>query len=415
MMVQRSIRELKAEDFDRVFSIANKAYPPYGDKVIKREAYIRNALATRSSGTFYGCFEEDGTLAGFMELYDMKVNIRQRIIDIGGIGFIAVDALKKREGVAQDIMNFYIGHYKQKNVAMAILYPYSIEFYRKKGFVCAARMHQYRIKPSCIPNNGSKLNVVFAGEKDKVELTECFRRYFEKTNGMVMKRDKDIESLIQSNTIAAYVKDGVMDGYIAFNFKKVNPEYNYMDDMIVSEWIWSSREAFAGLAAFLNTQSDQVTRVVLNTPEENLFLVLSDPSNGLNDAFKNTTHEMYVTASDSMYKIIDIKRLFILFEGYKFGDANITVKFHIDDNFARENSGELTVRFEGGKAVIIEGAVADVTVSMTIDAFTAMFCGTADFAELFRLNCADISDETYVDTVSRAFHYPDRPKTITYF
>lgn len=414
-MTLRTFRELGPEDFDRVFAIANLAYPPYGDRKEKREIYIRGALATRSSGTFYGCFDPDGSLAGFMEVYDFEANLRYALTRAGGLGFVAADPVKKRQGIASDLINRFLEICRQKGYPLAVLYPFNIGFYRKKGFACTARMHQFCVKPAVLPYFGSRDGVSFINADEKDNLAHCFRTYFERTNGMLMKRNLDIDNLFDRHIIAAYKNNGVIEGYLAFNYQKTRPDLEHSDDMAIDEWVCNTREAFAQLCSFLNTQSDQIHRLIINTPDDNLYLAALDPANGQTGAFKNMIHEMYVTAADSMSRVVDVRRAFEVLKDRPFGNACFTVRFIIAGASTADAAEDVTVAFTGGMAKVDAGARADVEVRMDISAFTAMFCSSVSFDELYRMRSADISDEAFVGAVSDAFRCADRPKTVTYF
>lgn len=414
-MTQRIFRELGPEDFDRVFAIANLAYPPYGDRKEKRETYIRNALATRSSGTFHGCFDPDGSLAGFMEVYEFEANLRGALTRAGGLGFVAADPVKKRRGIASDLINRFLELCRQKQYPLAVLYPFNIGFYRKKGFACTARMHQFRLKPAALPDFGRRDGVVFIGADEKENLTRCFRTYFERTNGMLMKRALDIDNLFGRHIIAAYKNHGVIEGYLAFDFQKTRPDLEHSDDMAVAEWVCNTREAFAQLCSFLSTQSDQIHRLIVNTPDEHLYLAALDPENGEHGAFKNMIHEIYVTAADSMSRIVDVRRAFEAVKDRPFGNAGFTLRLIVAGAAPGEADEDITVTFAGGMAEEDEGARADVEVRTDISGFTALFCGSESFDELYRIRCAEISDEAFVGAVTDVFRCADRPKTITYF
>ena len=409
--MSRNIRKLEMKDLPEIWRIANLSYPPYGDKEAKREKYLRRALSERTSGEFYGCFEAE-EMVGCLELYDFRMNLRGCQIQVGGVGFIAVDIFHKRQGVAGEMLAFCERYFRERQIPVLVLYPYSIRFYHKRGFCCATRMYQYRILPDMFPYAGPPKHVRMLGQDDRKKLTDCFAAYFANTNGMLMKRSVDIDALLEDTLIAAYERDGVVEGYAAYRYEKVDPNCVHMDNMVVSEWVWNSREAFLELCSFFHAQSDQITRVILNTPEENLYLSLLDPANGLNGAFQNETHEMYVAAADSMYKVLDAKNLFAQIGAVNFNGANLRLWLTL---LGPDGSEELGLKVEDGTARISEEGPWDAMLRMPGDVFTAMVTGATDFAELHALGLAEIDRADQIMEVSKLFAYPRRPKTITYF
>lgn len=411
--MKRIIKKLESNNLDDVIKILDMTYPPHGDKKPNRDQYLKDALKLRDSGEFYGCFEEE-TLVGTMQLYNFKMNLLTFEINAGGIGYLAVDSLHKRQGIAKEMLRFYLNECRSRNMAMAILYPFNIDYYKELGFVCAAKMHQYSVHPLEFPRTVKPEHIVMLGGKDKSALLKCFLRYFRNSNGMVMKREQDIESLFKSNLVAAYIRGGDVEGYAAFHFKKVSPEFSYLDYMIVEELIWNTPEALRELCAFFNTQSDQVSRIILNTPIENFHLILHDPSNGRNEAFLNIRHEIYQTANDSMCRIIEARRIFELLSGHRFGDGNIVLKINVLDSFQPEYSETVVVRFSSGSSMICEDR-EDAEISLNISNFTALITGSVCFEELYEMGQAEITNPDYVSTISGIFYYRQKPKTITYF
>ena len=410
--MERTIRALTMDDLPRLSSAAKLAYPPYGDAKWRREAYFIAALEKRQSGVFYGCFDGD-LMAGFMELYDFKMNLRGTILPAGGIGFIGVDPLYKRQGVASDMIDYYENHYKQRNIFALVLYPINIAYYLKKGYCCHTRMYQYRISPLCFPFLSSPDHVRIAGEEvDHSKILDCFEVFFTRANGMLMKREADLRSLLSDNHVVIYEKNGVVEGYAIFNFEKENENYVHMDNMMVTEWIWTNRESFLELCAFFHNQADQVKRVIVNSPYENLHLCMSDPSSGLNYSFKNLRHEFSAAATDSMMKISSGEGIFRQLEGCGFSE-DIRVRFEITRSGGDNES--FLVNVSSGHARVVTDGKCDVSVTMPQGVFTALISGAANFGELYTMGMAAINDSALVSVVDAAFQCRHRPQTLTYF
>jgi len=91
-------------------------------------------------------------------------------------------------------------------------------------------------------------------EDYKDALLECYNRYVDRTNGMIEKRDVDIKNMFnENNTIVAYVKEDKILGYVVFYFRKVHSGYFFMHDMVVTEFVYDTREALIELCTFFNS------------------------------------------------------------------------------------------------------------------------------------------------------------------
>ena len=121
------IRLLSAGDFDALAHIWSTAYP--GAKIVSDEDRARfrdRALKLHEedpTSSFYGLFR-DGDLLGIMCFHDFLMNFLGAQVAAGGVGQVAVDLLHKKEHVAKEMMGFYLRHYRERGVPLAVLYPF---------------------------------------------------------------------------------------------------------------------------------------------------------------------------------------------------------------------------------------------------------------------------------------------------
>jgi hypothetical protein len=144
------------------------------------------------------------------------------------------------------------------------------------GYGYGRKMNKYAVKPDDLPR-GSKNHVDYMGEGDINALHGCFTRYAHANHGMILKKRAFFERFIQRNKVVGYRKDGRVEGFIAFNFKKLHEDHFLFQNIEVSYLIYESREALTGLLTFLQTQLE---RVVFMTMDDDLHFIPIDPHNG---------------------------------------------------------------------------------------------------------------------------------------
>lgn len=144
------------------------------------------------------------------------------------------------------------------------------------GYGYGRKMNKYAVKPDDLPR-GSKNHVDYMGEGDINALHGCFTRYAHANHGMILKKRAFFERFIQRNKVVGYRKDGRVEGFIAFNFKKLHEDHFLFQNIEVSYLIYESREALSGLLTFLQTQLE---RVVFMTMDDDLHFIPIDPRNG---------------------------------------------------------------------------------------------------------------------------------------
>jgi predicted acetyltransferase len=414
------VRRLKDEEFDRFVDISANAYPAF--KIVTQED--KQKLRDRSiklhnedpTINFYGLFRSE-EMIGTMRFHDFTMKLLTVKAMAGGVGMVAVELLHKKEKAAKDMITYFIKHYKEKGVPMVLLYPFRPDFYKKMGFGFGTKMNQYKIKPDCLPMGNSREHIGYLNANDKQELLACYQRFVDKTNGMIERVDIDLKSMLLNtdNRVLGYKKDGRIYGYIIFSFKQ-DPNDNFLkNDIVIKEFVYETREALSELLTFLHTQDDQINRIIINTQDEFFHHISADPRDTSDNVIPSVYHQTNTQGVGLMYRVTDTRLLFNTLKDHNFSYQNCKLKLNIRDSFFSENNGSIIVHFENGTPNIVEENDYEAEVSMDVSDFSSLVMGVINFKTLFRYGLADISDESYVETVNRIFLTEEKPICMTAF
>lgn len=419
MVTNSLFKKLSEQEVVEFIRIGGMAYPFMNintpedlQKQADRYIKIQNEDA---DANIYGAFRDDKLVGGMM-LHDFNMNFDDVQIKAGGVGFVAVDLLHKKERIAKDIISYFIDHYRQGKVAVAMLYPFRPDFYKQMGFGFGTKMNQYRIKPSSLPRALHKENIHYLTEQDQDGLIDCYNNFAGKTHGMIKRTNIEITNIFASGKTTVIYKQGEnVEGYVSFFFKKVGEQSPMNNDIIVKELVYHNLEVFKQLLNFLHTQYDQINRIVINTQDEYFHYLLNDPRDESDNNFAPVYHQSNLQGVGLMYRIIDTALFFGQLEGHSFNNENIKLKLNIVDSFVEENSKPIIVEFKNGKPLVVGGMNYDAEISMDISDFSAMAMGCVEFRALFRLGLAEISDKSYAETVNNLFKTKDKPICTTIF
>ena len=80
-----------------------------------------------------GWFEEE-KLVSQIAVYPMRVNIHGRIFEMGGVTGVATYPEYAGMGLMHELMTRSLQEMRSRGQTISFLYPYSIPFYRKKGW-----------------------------------------------------------------------------------------------------------------------------------------------------------------------------------------------------------------------------------------------------------------------------------------
>jgi predicted acetyltransferase len=412
------IRLLEEADFAAFVTLAANAYPAFKLASEEDRERIRQRFLIRSAeptNHFYGLFR-DQRLIGGMILYDFTMQLLSVRALVGGVGTIGVDLLRKKEKVAYELMQFFLHHYRSRGATLTTLYPFRPDFYRQMGFGAGTQMSQYHVQPSDLPR-GSKEQIVFLRADEKELLRECYNRVMERNHGLMEKSDIELSGLFNNvaNRIVAYKRDERVLGYMVFSFKPSEQENFLVNDLVVRELFYETREALAGLFGFLHSQADQVRRVVFNTQDEDFYHALRDPRNGTGKLLPDIYHESNTQGVGIMYRVLDTPGIFSLLRNHNFGIEDCTLKLTVHDSFFSANDGSTILQFREGRPSVQIGGDYDIEIALDVAEFSSLLMGAVRFTSLNNYGLAEISDQSEVDTIDRLFRTERKPVCTTPF
>ena len=415
------IRIVNENEYPEVIRIAVEAYPSMGvntrEGLRSWEQRFKNMMRDKD-WTPYGVFR-DGKMVGIYRNFDFTMNVRGNLVPAGGLGMVAVDLTHKKEHIAKEIVESFLGHYHGKSFPMTTLWPFRIDFYHQMGFGLGGRRYQYRIDPKTLPRGKSKEHIRYLTEDDLPLLVDCYNRFFEKQNGMLRHSEarwKNRFEFMEKIRYIGCVIDGRLEGYLTYTFKTPANPGSFMDsEMVVNELFYHTPQALSELLSFLHSQFDQVSVLTLETSEDEFYFIPSIPAMATGTKQAPTFHDSHMSGLGIMYRVMDLGWLFGALHKPSFGTDRLNVKINLRDTFLPANNCARVVHFEGGLGRVVENEPAEVAISLDVAEFSSMIMASASFRNLHTYGLATISDPSYIDRIDRLFAYGQRPMCVTPF
>jgi predicted acetyltransferase len=412
------IRELSKGDLDRYVDIVVNAYP--GMRIFTAEGkdrlrmrFLRN-LEEEPGVTVYGVFR-DGKLLGGFRMHDFQMNLLGTQTWIGGLGFVAVDLVHKKEHLARNIVRFFLRHFRGRGIPFACLYAFRPDFYRAMGFGYGSKKSRYRFRTEELPDSRKCRQVRFLDEGDHGAMVACHNRIQSRTHGMMVRTEFELRDMLTDPGTHAvgYAEGNTVRGYLVFTFE---PGGNFFqNDLHIHEFLAEDREAREGLIAFLRTQLDQVRYVIYDTHDESFQHVLRDPRDGARAMIHPIHHQTNVQGVGLLYRVVNVAGVFEALKGHNFGGQTCTVEFAVRDSLLPENQGSTIVHFEEGTVDGCGREPAEVRVSIPASELSSLVVGSVRFRYLYEQGLADVSEVTRVGMLDTMFATETSPVCTTSF
>ena len=413
----REIKALKKDDFDNyVMNIAYKAYPSfkdYSDDGIASFKRLANIRYEDEKSKFWAMYEDEKLLAA-MRLIDFDMNFFNTMIKSSGLASLGVDLLHKKEKIAKEMIIFYENLYREKNIPIAMLLPFATDFYKKMGYGFGPKMNRYRIKASNVPACFEKADLRYVDRDNLAELFNLHNQYVKQVHGMLEKISDEIDDLLTNNQniIVGNYENNKMTGYLVFEFENGKDDNYTINNMIVKELVYLDSVTLRKLLGFIKKQEDQVNIVVFDTQNEGFVHLFANPLNDSLNYIPFGNLETNTQAIGVMYKILNVKQAFELYNYRNYNNVSLKTKLVIVDEY--QNEAEVFVEFVDGKA-LTTNTEYDVCLKLGIADFSSLFLGCITIKDLYRHGLLELDNLEYLDKLSLAYTVDTKPECNTDF
>lgn len=236
---------------------------------------IRAKFPTMEKADVIGWFDND-TLVSQVAVYPMKVQIFGKTYRMGGLTGVGTYPEYSNLGLMHKLLEKALKNMRQRGQAICYLYPYSIPYYRRKGWELISDKISYEIKDYQLPKNHQVPGDVRRVKIDDPELKKTYTRYALHTHGAILRDELAWNEywLWDTDDIMAaiyYNEKNEPDGYIIY---WISNEVFHIKDMIFND-----ESARTGLWNFVSAHFSMINQVEGDTyTDEPLAFLLEDAS-----------------------------------------------------------------------------------------------------------------------------------------
>ena len=253
-----------------VFQVTDKELQEIG---WEEKEIIRAKSPTLEQADVKGWFDGD-KLISQVAVYPMKVRIFNKTYNMGGLTGVGTYPEYSNQGLMHKLLYQSLKNMKEKKQIISFLYPYSIPYYRRKGWEIVSDKITYEIKDYQLPKNKQVSGEVERVDVESEEVKKAYNRFAYQTHGALIRDDLAWNEywLWDSDDLMAaiyYNDKNEPDGYVLYWIKD---EVFHIKDMI-----FINEEARTGLWNFISAHFSMINKVIGDTyTDEPLAFLFED-------------------------------------------------------------------------------------------------------------------------------------------
>ena len=372
-----------------VFQVTDKELQEIG---WEEKEIIRAKSPTLEQADVKGWFDGD-KLISQVAVYPMKVRIFNKTYDMGGLTGVGTYPEYANQGLMHKLLYQSLKNMKEKKQSISFLYPYSIPYYRRKGWEIVSDKITYEIKDYQLPKNKQVSGEVERVDVESEEVKKAYNRFAYQTHGALIRDDLAWNEywLWDSDDLMAaiyYNDKNEPDGYVLYWIKD---EVFHIKDMI-----FINEEARTGLWNFISAHFSMINKVIGDTyTDEPLAFLFEDAD------IKESISPYF------MARIVDLEE-FIKQYPFKADTIRREWIFKMDDPILSWNQGNF-------KLVIDKNGKGQITITsqktedkIDIQTMTTMLLGykRPDYLyKIGRISCSNHTVDMLEDAIEQQAPY----------
>ena len=358
-----------------VFQVTDKDLQEIG---WEEKEIIRAKSPTLEQADVKGWFDGD-KLISQVAVYPMKVRIFNKTYDMGGLTGVGTYPEYANQGLMHKLLYQSLKNMMEKKQSISYLYPYSIPYYRRKGWEIVSDKITYEIKDYQLPKNKQVSGEVERVDVESDEVKKAYERFAYQTHGALLRDDLAWNEywLWDSDDLMAaiyYNDNNEPDGYVLYWIKD---EVFHIKDMI-----FINEEARTGLWNFISAHFSMINKVIGDTyTDEPLAFLFEDAD---------------IKESISPYFMARIVDLESFIEQYPFKPDNVVRQwtFKMDDPILAWNQGYFKLVIDKNGKGKVSRTSDKTNDKIDIQTMTTMLLGYKRPDYLYKIGRISCSNET---------------------
>lgn len=358
----------------------------------EEEDFIRAKAPNLAKADAIGWFDKENLISQVI-VYPMKVRVFSKTYKMGGLTGVGTYPEYANHGLMHKLLVQALTNMREKGQYISYLFPYSIPYYRRKGWEIISDKITYEIKDYQLPKDSDVRGKVRRFNSDNEAIKELYNRFAHKTHGALIRDDISWNEywLWESDdtSVAIYYDDeDKSQGYLVYHIAE--------EVFHIKEMVFLTEEARRGLWNFVTAHFSMIVKVIGKTyTDEPLSFLLEDAD------IKEIISPYY------MARIVDFEKFI---EEYPFKKSKEERKwtFNLEDPLLPWNRDtfELTIDKDGkGKVKPTDEKVNDSIDIQTMTTMLLSYKRPTYLNRIGRINCDEETVEILEKSIEQNMPY----------
>jgi predicted acetyltransferase len=311
------------------------------------------------------------SLVSQVVVYPWQVRVFNRTYEMGGLTGVGTYPEYANQGLMHTLLAQALETMRNKGQSISFLFPYSVPYYRRKGWEIISDKISYEIQDHQLPKHKEVPGTIVRVPTESEAVKQAYERFAMQTHGAMLRTRElawqEYWRWEPDDMLAAiyYNEQGLPDGYEL---------YRIADEVFrIKDMIFVNEEARTGIWNFISAHFSMIDKVIGNTyTDEPLAFLFEDA------AIKETISPYY------MARIVDIEQ-FVAQYPFKPDSSDRSWSFVLNDPFLAWNQGGFSLKISAagqGQIVREEHTSAD---QIDIQTMTTMLMGYKRPDYLYRI------------------------------
>lgn len=324
----------------------------------------------------FGWFNKD-QLISQIAIYPCEVNIHGNLYKMGGVTGVGTYPEYAGHGLMSQLIRVALQNMRDNHQWISYLYPYSIPYYRRKGWEIMSDKLTFKIRDTQLPKNVEVAGMVERRDVDDEDVYKVYNQFAKENHGALQRSQFNWEEYWryeneEERTAAIYYdQNGEAKGVL---FYWIAEEVFHIKEMF-----YLNQEARNGLWNFISAHFSMVYWIQGNIyKNESLAFLLEDSQ------IKETIEPYF------MARIVDIEKFL---KDFPFKPFHQAFHFVVEDPIAEWNTGIFGLNWIDDQLEITREAVGN-PVYLDIQTLTCLLMNYRRVAYLARIERMKTDEET---------------------